>query len=99
MVDFGLVPPSSVSHVTYGTKGVVGNVRCGVGAGHVVGGEVVLARDSQSVLPPPASSKAEMVDASAIRKQRRLSGSPDADSFVSAPSLKNESVPTRSGRP
>ena len=30
MVDFGLVPPSSVSHGTYGTKGVVGGVGTGL---------------------------------------------------------------------
>ena len=33
IMDFGLVPPSSVSPVTYSTKGIAG---CGVGAGHVV---------------------------------------------------------------
>lgn len=52
MVDFGLVPPY---HVSYGTNGIVGNVGCDVGAGHLVSGEVVVAHDSQSVLPPPAS--------------------------------------------
>ena len=89
------MPPSNVSHVTYGTKGIVGNVGCGVGAGHGASGEVVVASDSQSVLPSPASSEAEMVDDSAIRKESCLSGSSDADSFVSALSLKKESVPIR----
>ena len=99
MVDFVLVPPSSVSHVTYGTKGVVGNVGCGVGARHVVSGEVMVASDSQSVLHPSAGFEAEMVYASAIRKKSRLSGLSDGKSLVTAPSLKMESVPTRSRQP
>jgi len=53
IMDFGLEPPSNVSHVIYGTGG------CGVGA----------------------------VDDLAIRKQRCLSGSSDADSLVFALSL------------
>ena len=60
---------------------------CGVGAGHVVSGEVVVAGVSQSVPPPPACSEAEIVDALANRKQSRLSGSSDADSLVFALSL------------
>ena len=68
MVDFGLVTPSSVSYVTYGTKGVVGILGCVVDAGHVVSVEVMVAGDSQSVLPTPVSSETEIVDASAIRK-------------------------------
>ena len=42
-VDFGLMPSSNVSRVTNGSKGIVGNVGCGVGAGHVVSGDVVVA--------------------------------------------------------
>lgn len=91
MVDFGLVPPY---HVSYGTNGIVGNVGCGVGAGHLVSGEVVVAHDSQSVLPPPASSVAEVADALVIHKQSHLSGSSDPDNFISAPSLEKESFPT-----
>ena len=64
VVDSGLVPPSGVSNVIYGTEDVAGNVGCDVGAGHVVSGEAVGACDSLSVLPPPASSEVEMVDAS-----------------------------------
>ena len=84
IMDFGLVPPSNVSHVTSSTKGIVGS---GVGAGHVVSDEVVVAGVSQSVSPPPACSEAEIVDALANRKQSRLSGSSDADSLVFALSL------------
>lgn len=91
MVDFGLVPPY---HVSYGTNGIVGNVGCDVGAGHLVSGEVVVAHDSQSVLPPPASSVAEVADALVIHKQSHLSGSSDPDNFISAPSLEKESFPT-----
>ena len=54
IMDFGLVPPSNVSHVTYSTNGIV---RCGVGAGYVVSGEVVVAGVSQSVSPLPAVSE------------------------------------------
>ena len=38
--------PSNVSHVTYSIKGIV---RCGVGTGHVVSGEVLVAGVSQSI--------------------------------------------------
>ena len=78
IMDFGLVPPSNVSHVTYSTKGFVG---CGVGACHVVSGEVVVAVVSQSVSPLPACSEAKIVDGLVIRKQSCLSGS---DSLVFA---------------
>ena len=84
IMDFGLVPPSNVSHVTYSLKGIVG---CGIGASQVVSGEVVVAGVSQSLSPPPACSEAEIIDALAIRKHSRLSGSSDADSLVFALSL------------
>ena len=84
IMDFGLVPPSNVSHVTYSTKGILG---CGVRAGHVVSDDVVVAGVSQSVSPLPACSEAKIVDGLAIRKQSRLSGSSDADSLVFALSL------------
>ena len=54
IMDFGLVPPSNVSHVTYSTNGIV---RCGVGTGYVVSGEVEVAGVSQSVSPLPAVSE------------------------------------------
>ena len=92
VVDFGLVPPSGVSNVAYDTKGIVSNVGCDVGAGHVVSGEAVVAGDSPSVLPPPASSEVEMVDASAVRKQSRPSGSSDGDSCGSGSSLKKGTI-------
>ena len=79
MMDFGLVPPSNVTHVTYITKGSVGY---GLGAGHVVSGEVVVAGVSQSVSPLPACSEAKIVDGLAIRKQSCLSSSSDTDSLV-----------------
>ena len=84
IMDFRLVSPSNVSHVTYSTKGIVG---CGVGADYVVCGEVVVAGVSQSVSPLPACFEAKIVDGLAIRKQSRLSGSSDAGSLVFAPSL------------
>ena len=84
IMDFGLVPASNVSHVTYSTKGIVG---CGEGAGHVVSGELVVAGVSQSVSPLPACSEAKIVDGLAIRKQSCLSGSSDSDSLVFALSL------------
>ena len=85
IMDFGLVPPSNnVSHVTYSIKGIVA---CGIGAGHVVSGEVVVPGVSQSLSPPRACSEVEIVDALAIRKHSRLSGSSDADSLVFALSL------------
>ena len=40
VMDFGPVCPSNVSYVTYSIKGVVG---CGIGTGHVVSDEVVVA--------------------------------------------------------
>ena len=48
----------------------------------------VVASDSQSALPPPASSEVEMADASAVRKRSRPSGLSDGKSSGSAPSFK-----------
>ena len=81
VMDFGLVPPSNV---TYSVKSIVG---CGLGAGHVVSGEVVVAGVSQSVSPLPACPEAKIVVGLTIRKQSRLSGSYDADGLVFALSL------------
>ena len=48
----------------------------------------MVASDSPSLLPPPASSEMEMVDASAVHKLSRSPGLSDGDSSGSAPSLK-----------
>ena len=88
VVDSGFVPPSDVSNNIYNTEVVAGNVGPDVSDSHAASDEAVVASDSQSASPPPASSEVEMADASAVRKRSRPPGLSDGETSGSAPSLK-----------
>ena len=68
-VDSGLVLPSGVSNIIYSTEG---NVGPDVSNSHVARDEAVVASDSPSAPPPPASSEVEMVDASGFANEAVL---------------------------
>ena len=82
------MPPSGASNIIYSTEVVALNVGPHVSDSHVASREVVVASDSPSAQPPPASSEVEMADASAVRKRSRPLGLSDVESSDSAPSLK-----------
>ena len=82
------MPPSGASNLIYSTEVVAGNIGPHVSESHVASDEAVVASDSQSAPPPPASFEANMVDASAVRKRSRPPGLSDGESSGCAPSLK-----------
>ena len=82
------MPPSGVSNIIYSTEVVAGNVGPDVSDRHVLSDGAVVANDSPSAPPPPASSEVEMVDASVVRKRSRPPSLSDGESSGSAPSLK-----------
>ena len=88
VMDSGFVPPSDVSNNIYSNENVAGNVEPDVSDSHAASDKAVVARDSISAPPPPASSEVEMVEASAVRKRSRPPGLSDGESSGSAPSLK-----------
>ena len=73
VVDSGLVLHSGVSNIIYSTEVVAGNVGPDVSNSHVVSDEAVVASDSPSAPPPPASSEVEMVDTSGFANEAVLS--------------------------
>ena len=88
MIGSGFRPPSGATNIIYSTEVVAGNIGPHVSNSHVASGEVVVASDSPSAPPAPASSEVEMADASAVRKRSRPPGLSDGESSGSAPSLK-----------
>lgn len=82
------VPRRRVINAIYGTEEGANNEGRDVGVGHAASDEAMIASDSPSVSPPPASSEVAMVDASVVCKPSRPPGLSDGDSSGSAPSLK-----------
>lgn len=82
------MPPCGVSNIIYSIEDVTGNVRSDVGDSHVASDEAMVASDSPSAPPPPASSEVEMVYHLAVGKRTRPPDLSDGDGSGSAPSLK-----------